>query len=600
MSGIQISGLVNGSFDWQSVITQLIAIDSAPITALQSAEATNNTQLQALAQLSADATALQTASESLQTPGLFDGVSATSTTANSTWTTTADSTTAPGNYTIDVTNLATASSLDGKSGIGSALSTSGDVSGVTLATMATSTAPTAGVFTVDGKQVTVALTDTLQQVLANISTATAGAVTGTYSPSTDKITLASSNSSPVVLGAANDTSNLLSVLKLQNNNLTTVSSTSALGAAAINSPLVSADLSTPITGTDASGNGSFTVNGVSIAYNVNTDTVSSIIGSINNSTAGVTASYNPASDSIVLSNNATGSTGMSVADTTGTLMASLGLTTGSTLNMGQNAVFTINGGSPITSASNTLTSDVTGIPGLTVGVNSESSQTVNVAPDTSSMNTAIQGFISAYNVMQADITTLTQITTNVNGAVTTEPLAGDPEVAQWSEDLRNLAFNAVAGVSGTVQSLSDIGIDFTGASPQLSVTDQTTLNNALASNPSGVGAFFDTPSTGFAAVFNTYLNNLTFPGTGGIAIETNTINSQNDDDDNKITALQLQLNQEQSNLTTEFLAMQTAQSQSQSEESILGQMFNGSSSSGSSSSSSSSSSSVVPSSSSTT
>jgi len=86
MSGISLSGLINGSFDWQSVVTELIQIDSAPITALQNNEATNNTQLSALAQLGSDATSLQTASQALQADGVFDGVSAASTTPNSTWT----------------------------------------------------------------------------------------------------------------------------------------------------------------------------------------------------------------------------------------------------------------------------------------------------------------------------------------------------------------------------------------------------------------------------------------------------------------------------------------------------------------------------------
>jgi flagellar hook-associated protein 2 len=598
MSGIQLSGLINGSFDWQSVVTQLIAIDSAPITTLQTAEANNNTQLQALGTLSQDVTALQTSSTALQADGLFNGVSASSTTTGSTWTPTADTTAAPGNYTIDVTNLATPTTLDGASGIGNPLSAASDVSGVTLATMPTATAPTAGVFSVDGKQVSVTLSESLKQVMDAISAATGGNVTGTYEPGLDKIKLVSADGSPVVLGAANDTSNFLSAVKLVSNGTDTVSSTNALGAASTGSPLSSADLASPVTGTDSSGNGSFTINGVSIAYNVNTSTIASVIGSINSSTAGVTASYNPSSDSIVLSNGTTGSTGIGVADTSGTLMASLGLTTGATLNEGQNAIFTVNGGAPITSASNTLDPTVTGIAGLTVGVDSETSQTINVAPDTASMTTAINSFISAYNNLQLDIGSLTQVTSNVNGTVTTQPLANNQEVSQWSEDLRNLAFNAVSGVSGTVKSLSDIGIDFSGTSPILSIADQATLTNALSSNPSGVGAFFQAPVNGFAATLNTYLTNLTMPTTGGIAVETSGLNSENATDASKITALQAQLDQEQSNLTNEFLAMQNAQAKSQQEEQILSEMSGGSSSS-TTSSSSSGSASVVPASSTT-
>jgi flagellar hook-associated protein 2 len=586
-------------------VTQLIAIDSAPVTTLQNAEAANNSQLAAFSQLTGDVTNLQASVQALQTPGLFGSVTAASTTAGSSWTASASSGTAPGNYSIDVSNLATATTLNGASDIGNPLNgSSDDVSGLTLATLPTATAPTAGTFTVDGKQVTVSLTESLQQVFDAISTATGGNVTGTYDSASDTVKLTSGDGSQVVLGAANDTSNLLSVLKLQNNTLGTGvdKSWGKLGAASTSLTLANAGLSTPITGTDGSGNGSFTINGVSISYNTGTSTIASVINSINNSAAGVTANYNPSSDSITLANNATGSTGIGVADTSGTLMASLGLTSGASLNLGQNAVFTVNGGNPITSASNSLDPTVTGIAGLTVGVNSESTQTISVAPDSGDMSTSISTFITAYNQLQTDIGTLTQITSNVDGTVTAGILGNNQEVSQWSDDLRNLAFNSVTDLSGAIKSLGDIGIGFTGTSPMLSITDQSALTNALTTNPSGVGQFFQEPVTGFAGKLDTYLFNLTFPNSGGIAIETNTLNSENATDADKITTLQNQLNQEQTNLTNEFLAMQNAQAQSEQEEQILAGMFGGSSgSSGSSSSSSSSgSASVVPASSSST
>jgi flagellar hook-associated protein 2 len=585
MSGIQLSGLINGSFDWQTVVSELIQIDSAPITALQNKEASNNTQLSALAQLGADATSLQTASQALQADGVFDGVAAASTTPNSTWTAAAASGTSLGNYTIAVSNLATPSSLDGTNNIGTSLSPTDNVAAITLSTMPTSTAVTAGTFTVDGKQVSVALTDSLQQALDAISTAT-GAVTGTYDSTTDEVTLTSANGSPIILGAGNDTSNFLQALKLSNNGTAAVSSLTRLGAASVTASLAGAGLATPVTGTDSSGNGSFTVNGVSISYNTNTDTISSIIGDINSSTAGVTASYDPSSDRVILTNNATGNTGISVADTSGTLMQSLGLGTGAKLNQGLNAVFTVNGGGPITSASNTLNPAVTGIPGLTVNVNSATSQSVSVTPDTGAMTTAIQNFISAYNTLQGDIGAMTTISTNADGSVTSAVLSNNQDVPQWSEELRNLAFNSLSGVSGPITSLSNLGIDFGGTSPTLSITDQTTLTNALTTDPEAVGAFFQTPISGFSDEFNNYLSNLLFPNSGGIAVETSALDSQNASDADKITSLQAQLAIEQTNLTNEFLAMQTAQSNSQSESQILNGMFGGGSSSSSSSSSS--------------
>jgi flagellar hook-associated protein 2 len=424
-------------------------------------------------------------------------------------------------------------------------------------------------------------------VFDKISTATGGNVTAAYDPAQDKVTLTSADLSQIVLGAANDSSNFLSAIRLSNNESDSTTSSSRLGSVKLDSPLASAGLSGAFAGLDSSGNGTFAVNGVSIAYNVNTDSLSTVLGRINNSTAGVTASFNPTSDSVTVSNNSTGDTGIGVNDSSGNLAAVLGLTSGSgaTFAHGNNAVFTINGGSPITSLSNTLDSTTTGIKGLTVGINSQTTQTISVAPDTNAMSTAIHGFISSFNTMQADITALTQITTNVNGSVTTSILSGNQEVPAWSTDLRNLAFNSV-NVSGAIKSLDAIGIGFTGISPTLSVNDATKLTNALTTEPSAVGQFFQSPTTGLAAEFTSYASKLLLPGTGAMAIETGTLNAENTKDASKITQLQIGLNAERSNLTNEFLAMQTAQSQAQSEQSILNSMFGGSSSSSSSGSSS--------------
>jgi len=51
-----------------------------------------------------------------------------------------------------------------------------------------------------------------------------------------------------------------------------------------------------LTGLDGSGNGAFTINGVSIGYNATSDTIGGLINRINKSGAGVTANYDSAND----------------------------------------------------------------------------------------------------------------------------------------------------------------------------------------------------------------------------------------------------------------------------------------------------------------
>src|SRR5262249_2100264 len=144
------------------------------------------------------------------------------------------------------------------------------------------------------------------------------------------------------------------------------------------------NLTTPVTG-DTNGDGKFTINGVEISYNVNTDTISSVMAQINDSSAGVSASYDSINDRLVLSNKSTGDLGIAVNETTPGLLASLGLASGTTFTRGGNAEFTINGGDVLTSASNTLDGTAHGISGLSVTATSLDTQTITVAPDTQAM-----------------------------------------------------------------------------------------------------------------------------------------------------------------------------------------------------------------------
>lgn len=575
MAGISISGLISGSFDWQSIVSQLIAIDSVPITRLQNEQATNNDKITSLAALKSDVTDLQSAVDALKADGLFTGRTATSASSGSSWSPKADAGAAIGTYRIAVSQLATQAQRTGGGDIGSALATTSDVSGVTLATMRTGTAVTAGTFTINDAQVTLATTDSLADVFQKISDATGGAVTGAYDPSTDKVTLTSS-SGEVLLGAATDTSNFLAAMQLSNNATGTVTSANALGTVSTSSPLAGAGLASA-----PSGSGSFTINGVSISYDTSTDSLSALIKRINASGAGVTAAYDATHDRMTLTNNATGDTGMSVVDGSGGLLASLGLTTasGATFTHGKDAQFTVNDGGTLTSKSNTLDATALGVTGLSVTVNSLDTQTITVAPDTASMKSAIQKFIDTFNTFQTDVDTVTKITTGADNSVQTSTLSGNHDVEDWASQLRSLAFSSISGLSGTVSRLENLGIDFSGTDSTLSIVDDAKLTSALASNPDDVGDFFTHSSTGFVARMDTYLTNLLDTNTGGLAAQTGTLNKQNTSLADQIKTLQSRLADESTALTNAFLAMQDAQSTAQTQLKTITGMFSSSSSS---------------------
>ncbi|MBA3849066.1 MAG: flagellar hook protein [Opitutus sp.] len=566
MADFSLSGLASG-FDWKSLVDQLMTVERAPITRLEKEQVSNSAKIKALSDLGAKIGALQTASAALKDETIFNGRLAKSGTADSTWKFSSAAGSAPGAYRIAVSQLATASRLDGTADIGKALHTSGDVSGLTLANLATGTAPTAGAFTINGQKVTVALTDSLQDVFTAIATATGNDVTATYSEVTDKITLTSASSSTITLGAANDTSNLLRALKLANNGTGTVASSAALGAVKPTAKLNVAGLRTAVTAVDGNGAGTFSINGVSIAFDLDGDTLSGVLKRINQSGAGVTASYDAINDRVQLVNSTTGDLGITVSESAGGLLAALGLTAG-TLTRGDNAGFTVNGGATLTATGNTLDASAHGIEGLSVTVDSETTQTITVSTDTETMQKKIDAFIEAFNGVQTFIDEKTKVT-SANGKVTTSVLSSNRDVQDWARELRSTAFAAVSGLTGTITRLENMGIDFDGTTGKLQVEDSARLTAALTDQPEDIAAFFQTSSTGFVAKLASVLDRMESSNDD----QQERITKSNSDLDRQIDDLERRLVQQRELLTNSFVKMEEAQARIQQQGSALTNAF---------------------------
>ncbi len=562
-SSLQVAGLAS-NFDWKSFVDSIMDLEHAPADRLTTEKTTNTQKVNLLNSLGTKLTALQTSAQALNSMALFGKRSATSATTGSTWKSSAATDTAIGSYKIAVSQLATSALLTGASDIGSALNpASDDVSGLTLANLPIGQAATAGTFTVNGKQVTVALTDSLDDVFQAISTATGGDVTAAYDHTSDKITLTSTNGN-VVLGAANDTSNLLRALKLGNNGTTSVTSSLKLGAVKPSATLAASNLATAV-----AGSGSFAVNGVSISYDASTDTLSAVLKRINDSSAGVSATYDTTNDRVVVTNKSTGDLGVSLSDTSGSLLSALGLTAGTTFARGNNAEFTINDGDTLSSASNTLDSTVHGVSGLSVTVNAEETQTVTVAADTSAMRGKIEDFVDDFNTVQQFLETNTKVSTDSKGKVTAAVLANNREIQEWGRSLRTMAFGVVSGLTGSVKRLNDLGIDFKAASNELEIEDGTKLDDALKDATTDVDAFFTTSTTGFAARLSTYIEKI---GTQN-SDQQDRINKTNTSLDDQIAAIERRLTQQRALMESAFIHMESAQSKIKQQQTAIDGMF---------------------------
>ncbi|OYU98322.1 MAG: hypothetical protein CFE26_27795, partial [Verrucomicrobiales bacterium VVV1] len=137
----------SSSFDWKEIVDKLIEVETIPVTRLE-AEKTKNTE---------KSTALASIKTNL---------------SSTTWKTSSASGTPVGSYAIAVSRLATKARQLGVADVGAKLATTSNVSGLTLANLNIANAVTAGTFTINGAQVTVSTTQSLQDVFDAISTAT--------------------------------------------------------------------------------------------------------------------------------------------------------------------------------------------------------------------------------------------------------------------------------------------------------------------------------------------------------------------------------------------------------------------------------------------
>lgn len=556
---------------------KLTDVERIPQQRLRTEQTLGNQRSSILTALSGRMVDLQNSMKALngETTDVFAARRATLGTASSTWAATAGAATETGTYSFAVTQLATKAQRIGAINAGSALSATADVSGVTIGTMPIGSVITPGDFTINGARISVASTDSLQTVLDRISTATGGAVTASYDPADDKVKLTSS--AEIVLGSANDSSNFLGTLQLFNNGTNEVLPPKALGVVSVNAAISTSNLRAPITGVDGSGNGTFRINGVEIAYNVNNDSVANVLSRINASSAGVTASFDRANDRFTLTNKSTGDVGIAVSEGAGGFLGALGLTAGATLARGKNAEFSVDGGPTLISASNTLDATVHGITGLAITARSQTTETVTVGTDNTAARARIDDFIAKYNAVQTYIDEQTKSSTSTEGVVTKSPLASNQEVTAIGSALRARVFAAVPGLTGSIQRLEGIGIDFKAGSSQLEVKDSAKLDAALANNPTEVTTLFTSKPGGLVAQLDSYLKQVT-GSTGTLATQTATISRQSKSIDDQIAAMERRITQQRDLLTQSFIKMEEAQSRIQSQLQALNNAFGGSSS----------------------
>jgi flagellar hook-associated protein 2 len=307
------------------------------------------------------------------------------------------------------------------------------------------------------------------------------------------------------------------------------------------------------------GGGSFSVNVAA------TDTLASIRDNINAASGnnGVQASIINVDDGsggtvskLVLTAMNTGSSNavtVTATDSDGNNTDTSGLSALASANLtevsaAQDAIIKIDG-MQVTSASNSVSSAVTG---LTLDLNQAQVGTnvaVTVGVDTSPVTSALETFVKNYNQYQTTNASLTSYDQSSNQA---GPLLGDATANSVNNALRSLMGKNYSTGSTTVQNLADIGIqvDKNGVMS----LDNAKLQQALTTDPNAVKSLLNDSNHGLTTQIDSVLNPY-LQYNGVFDSRTASINSQLQSITSQQSALQARLDQYQKSLMAQFTAM---------------------------------------------
>ncbi|MDI3340317.1 MAG: flagellar filament capping protein FliD [Sphaerobacter sp.] len=488
--GFRIDGLISG-LQTGDLIEQMMALERRPLQMLQSQRNAITARQAAWRELASKVQALQSTIASLLSRTTLLGNTATVGAANAPVTATASADALPGTYQVIVSQMATHTVVRSVAPLAADIDPAAP-----LATASLRTPVTAGTFSINGVQITVdPAVDSLNDVIDRINASGAGvtAATTVVDGRTRFQLTANTPGGPLQLGAVGDTSNFLAATQVLAAPRTGDTVTGMAGLTAVNTgaALTDAGLATPVTGT-----GTLTINGIAIDYDANVDSLSTVIDRINNSAAGVVATYDPVTDRFQLRSKQTGSLALTVSDT-GTLAQALGINDPAAQTLGANAAYSVDGGATLRySTTNTVTDAIPGVT-LTFTGTTATPVTVTVGPDLDSAVAAVKKFVDQFNAV---MTAIRDKTAYDPATKTAAILSGDSGLRSLSAALRSRIVGEATGLTGPYALLGEIGLSFGKFGSAVGTTntlqlDEAKLRAALRDNPGAVYELFAaTPS----------------------------------------------------------------------------------------------------------
>jgi flagellar hook-associated protein 2 len=508
-SPISFSGVGSG-IDVDSLVTRLMAVERRPLDQLNVRKNKLNLQQTQVDNLVSRVSSLNTALKKITSPsfGSTDPFTAkAASVANKDLLgVTAGSDASPQSFTVAVERLATATKASSAVNLGQ-LATGGST--ISSLSQGRVTAGNVSVF-LGGTANTIAIaaTDTVSDVLGRIAGLTG--VTGASIDGDGKINITTDGRS-LAVGASGDTSNFLDVAGLKTG---TTASNTLTGSLALNTLNTNADVTGGTSGlsTAITAGSQFTIGKSTFTVTAG-KTLNALVAEINNAAdAGVTASYNSATNKLELSAKTSGNSLITLKDEAGgNALEALGLIgpggdTTSSQVQGLTARFSINGGAIQQSSSNTVSDALTGLTGITLNLTKAdpgNPTQVTITNNTADLKNAIKDTLTQLNSV------FNFIGDQTNAQSTTAQLKNDGTILRFRSEVRSNLTSAATGVTGPFSTLSSIGIStgaVTAASGVVSTTyslDETKLDAALASNPENVQQLLAGPGGIFSKLAST-------------------------------------------------------------------------------------------------
>jgi len=240
---------------------------------------------------------------------------------------------------------------------------------------------------------------------------------------------------------------------------------------------------------------------------------------------------------------------------------------------GQNAQYSIDGGTIQSSSSNTVSDAIAGVTlnlnGVTTGGSPVTVDVSPPAPNTSTIEQAVQTFVTAYNAAISQTQTqLSQVPSSTDPTQGT--LYDDIELSTLLNNMRTAMYMPNTSLQSGYQSLEEIGISTgvpTGGAPVSQDTlagkltiNTTQLDDAIHSNPTAVLNLLQSWSQSFTSL----VNNDAGPG-GAMAQRIQDDSSQMDTLSSHIADLNRALMTKQSDLQEQFARLESTLSKSQSQ-----------------------------------